>query len=71
MRVVIRVTKKDRAKAWDVLVRHSAGIALPDRIFIVSEAAAEALRKAGVKFKEISREPGEPASNGVLSGERI
>ena len=71
MRVVIQVTKKDRAKAVGVLLRHSPGTALPDRVFIVSEKAAQALRDQGVKFKEISREPGQPTADGVMSGERI
>lgn len=52
MRVIIQVSKKDRAKAWGILVRHSAGTALPDRIFIVSEDAVKALRAEGVKLKE-------------------
>jgi hypothetical protein len=71
MRVVIRVAKKDRAKAWGLLVRHSPATALPDRIFIVSEVAARALKEAGIHFKEISREEGSPTSFGVVSGERI
>jgi len=71
MRVVIQVSKKDRAKAWGILVRHSAGTALPNRIFIVNEKAAQSLRQEGIKFKEISREPGEPTTAGVIAGERI
>ncbi len=71
MRVVIRVGKKDSAKAWGILVRHSAGTALPDRTFIVSEAAVKALKDEGIRFKEISREPGHPTSEGVAAGERI
>ena len=71
MRVVIQVAKKDRAKAWGILVRHSAGTALPDRTFIVSEEAVKALRAEGVKLKEILREPGEPTDYGAIAGERI
>jgi hypothetical protein len=71
MRVVIKVAKKDRAKAWGVLARHSAATALPGRIFIASPSAVEALRDSGVKFKEISHEPGEPTAEGVAAGERI
>jgi hypothetical protein len=71
MSIVIRIAAKDEAKAWALLVRHSPGTALPSRTFIVSEEAVQALRKAGVRFKEISREPGQPMLGGKLAGERI
>jgi hypothetical protein len=53
--LVIQVAEKDHARAWGVIVRHSAGIALPERIFLVSEKAAVALRAAGIAFSEISK----------------
>jgi len=34
MKVVIQVAAKDSAKAWVILVRHSPGTALRNRIFI-------------------------------------
>jgi hypothetical protein len=55
MKVVIRVAAKDRARAWGVLVRHSAGTAMPHGIFIISEDAVRALGSAGIEFDEISR----------------
>ena len=60
MKVVIQIAVSDKAKAWGLLVRHSPGTALPNRTFIVSEEAVRALGAAGIKFTEISREPGEP-----------
>jgi hypothetical protein len=63
---VIRFSARDAAKAWAVLVRHSPGMAQPDRTFVVSEEAARALRKAGIRFKELSREAG---VSGAASGE--
>jgi hypothetical protein len=71
MRIIIRVAVKDRAKAWGVLVRHSPGAALPGRTFIVSEEAVKALRNAGIRFKEISRDDGEPTATEIQTGERI
>jgi hypothetical protein len=71
MRVVIQVAAKDLSRVWGVLVRHSAGTALPDRTFIVSEEAVVALRAAGIAFSEISRDADHPAAGGVMSGERI
>jgi hypothetical protein len=71
MRIVVQIASRHTAKAWSILVRHSAGTALPNRTFIVSEQAATALRNAGVKFKEITREEGAPAARGAMTGERI
>jgi len=71
MTVVIRVADKDRARAWAFLVRHSPGTALPDNTFIISEAAARDMRRAGIDFTEVSRDELHPESGGVLAGERI
>ena len=43
MKIVIQVSPRDSAKAWALLVRHSPGVALPDRTFVVSEEAVRAL----------------------------
>jgi len=56
MRVVIQISSRDSAKAWSLLVRHSPGVALPDRVFVVSEAAVRDLRQAGIRFSTLSRE---------------
>jgi len=55
MRIVIQVSAADDAKAWDLLQRHSPGVALLQRRFVVSEAAARALREANIRFVELSR----------------
>jgi hypothetical protein len=66
MKVVIQIAASDKVKAWGLLVRHSPGTALPNRTFIVSEEAVRALRAVGIKFTEISREPGEPTTQRTL-----
>jgi hypothetical protein len=71
MKVVIQISAKDNAKAWAFLVRHSPGTALPNRTFIVSEEAVRALREAGIRFTELSRDVGEPTTGGATAGERI
>jgi hypothetical protein len=68
---VIRVSDKDRARAWGLLVRHSPGTALPNNTFIVSEAAVRALRRDGIDFTVISREGQAVGPEGVPAGERI
>jgi hypothetical protein len=52
MRTIIRVSPGDSTKAWSLLVRHSPGVALSDVVFVVSEEAVRALRKAGIRFSE-------------------
>ena len=71
MYVVVQVARKDSAKAWGILVRHSPGTALPHRTFIISEGALGALKKAGIKVKEIARVTDLSPQVGVGSGERI
>lgn len=42
MKVVIQVAETDDAKSWALLQRHSPGVALPKRTFIVSQEAVDA-----------------------------
>jgi hypothetical protein len=68
MQTVIRVSPRDSAKAWALLVRHSPGVALPDRVFVVSGDALRALKEAGIRYSELSREA---STSGAAAGERI
>lgn len=52
MKHVIQIAPDDDARAWGILVRHSPGIALPNRIVIVSDEAVKTLREAGIHFDE-------------------
>jgi|SRR5262245_54416077 len=71
MNVIVQISARDKAKAWEILVRHSPGTALPNRTFVVSEDAVKALRKAGIRFTEISRGDISSDIGGVAVGERI
>jgi hypothetical protein len=71
MRIVIQIAAADDAKAWALLQRHSPGMALPHRTFVVSEEAVRALHDAGIRFTEISRDAVTGTDQGVLAGERI
>jgi hypothetical protein len=68
MKTVIRVSPRDSAKAWALLMRHSPGVALPDRVFAVSNDSIRALRDAGTRFTELSREA---SASGAAAGGRI
>lgn len=50
MRTIIQMSEAEEAKALPILLRHSPGMVLPRRIYVVSEDAAKELRKAGVQF---------------------
>ena len=70
MKIVVQVAARDDAKAWELLQRHSPGVALPNRTYIISEEALMALTKARIQFSELSREAN-VAQTGAAAGERI
>ena len=71
MSVVVQIVAADDAKAWNLLQRHSAGMALPNRTYVLNDDALKALREAGVRFTEVSRGAGRPRVQGALAGERV
>jgi len=71
MKVIVQFTEKEEAKALPILYRHSPGMILRDRIYVLGEEAVERLREAGVRFKEITREVDSVSLKGVQVGERI
>ncbi|HEY7489832.1 MAG TPA: hypothetical protein VIH59_01795, partial [Candidatus Tectomicrobia bacterium] len=56
MKTIIQMSEAEEAKALPLLLRHSPGTVLPNRIYVVSEEAAKKLREAGVQFTELSRD---------------
>ena len=71
MQTIIQMSEAEEAKALSILLRHSPGTVLPNRIYVVSEEAAQKVREAGIQFKELSRAANAPRLEGVSSGERI
>jgi hypothetical protein len=71
MKIAVRFTKTEELKAVPILMRHSPGMMLPGDIYVISRGAAEALRKAGIRFTEVAREEVPPIQQGVAGGERI
>jgi hypothetical protein len=70
MKVIIHLTADQEAKALPILLRHSPGMILPDRTYLLSEDALKALRTAGIRFSEVSREAVAPSLEEVV-GERV
>jgi hypothetical protein len=71
MKIIIQLSEAEEARALPVLLRHSPGTVLPNRLYVVSADAAKKLREAGVQFTELSRESNDSPLEGVGSGERI
>ena len=71
MKVVIHLSAREEAKALPILLRHSPGMVLRDRTYVLSSEAVRALRNARVEFTELSREAAAPILEGVDPGERI
>lgn len=68
---VIRLSEREEAKALPILLRHSQGMVLADRTYVLGEPAVEALRRAGIVFRELTGTGLSPANEGAGSGERI
>jgi hypothetical protein len=71
MKVVIRLSSREQARALPILLRHSPGTILPERTYVISEEAARALRAEGIVFTELGTEANAPNLEGAGSGERI
>ena len=70
MRVAIHLTKEEETKALPILLRHSPGIILPQGTYVLAGETLKALRKAGIRFTELSRETAAPRLEEVV-GERV
>jgi hypothetical protein len=66
MKVIIRLSSREEAKALTILLRHSPGTVLPDRTYVISEEAANALKNGGGKFTELSNTLTRSASEGSV-----
>ena len=71
MKIVIRLTARNEAKALPILLRHSPGMGLPNRTYVINEDAARRLREVGIPFTELGNEGNAPELPGGVAGERI
>jgi len=71
MQIVIRLSKSEESKALPILLRHSPGVVLPDRTYVLSEQAVECLRQASVRFEELGAATDAPSLSGAGVGERV
>jgi len=71
MEKVIQFSEREEAKALPILLRQTPGVVLPNRTYVLSNSAVQALHDAGIAFRELSRNGLAAAGEGVASGERI
>jgi len=51
MKVIVHLTKEEEAKALPILLRHSPGMVLPHRTYVLSEDALRALQSRHPVFR--------------------
>jgi hypothetical protein len=56
MKIVIQFTAREELRALPILLRHSQGMVLRDRVYIVDTDAVRALIEADVRFTQPSRD---------------
>ncbi|HEX3601706.1 MAG TPA: hypothetical protein VHU84_16250, partial [Lacipirellulaceae bacterium] len=71
MNVVVQFTAAEESKALPILLRHSPGTVLADRVYVVDESVVGALRSEGVEFREIAPTLSVPTMEDLRIGERI
>lgn len=70
MKVIIHLTEEDELKALPLLLRHSPGMVLPNRTYVLSEDVLKTLRTRGIRYSEVSREAVAPSLQ-EAAGERV
>jgi hypothetical protein len=56
MKIIIQLNREEEAKALPILLRHSPGMVLPERIYVLGEDAVGSLRNGGIRFIQLRRE---------------
>jgi hypothetical protein len=70
MKMVIRLSARQELKALPILLRHSTGMVLADRTYVVSGEAVGALLAAGVRFAVVCSEANPPELGRARSSKR-
>ena len=70
MKVIIRLTPDEEAKALPILLRHSPGMVLLNATYVLNDDVLKNLRSAGIRFFEVDSESITPSPLEV-AGERV
>ena len=55
MKAIVQFSEQEEAQALPVLLRHSPGMVLAGRIYVLSSEALVELRQEGIQYTEINR----------------
>jgi hypothetical protein len=69
--VVVQFSEEEELKSLGILLRHSPGTILRNRTYIIEASAMQALREAGVSFRQIQPQLNLPVIEESSIGERI
>jgi hypothetical protein len=58
MKVIIHLTEEEELRALPLLLRHSPGMILPNRTYILAEYALSVLRTKGIRYSDRTFEEG-------------
>jgi hypothetical protein len=70
MKIIIQLSREEEAKALPILLRHSPGMILPERTYVLAEDVVGRLQTAGIRFTQLRREALAPSLEEV-AGERV
>jgi hypothetical protein len=70
MKIIIQLSREEEAKALPILLRHSPGMILPERTYVLDEDAVGSLRNAGIQYSQLSSAALAPCLEEV-AGERV
>jgi len=71
MNIVVQFTKDQEAQAIPILFRHSPGTILPNRTYVIDTSAVQALKDAGISYREVQPQLNLSATQDLSIGERI
>ena len=71
MKVAVRFSKRQELKALPILFRHSPGMILPSKIYVLSAEALATLREAGVRYTLLANTIAPPTLEQAATGVRI
>jgi hypothetical protein len=70
VKIIIQLSKEEEAKALPILLRHSPGMIVRERTYVLGEDVVGSLQNAGIRFTQLSREALAPCLEEV-AGERV
>ncbi|HWY77669.1 MAG TPA: hypothetical protein VN281_18770 [Verrucomicrobiae bacterium] len=54
MKVIIQLNREEEAKALPIILRHSPGMVMPGRNYVVGDETVSLLRNAGIQFVQLN-----------------